>query len=73
MSEEDKTNVVSLQYWFRVIDLNGDGVITPAEMQYFYTEQMQRMADLNMEVVPFRDILAQMCVPCCFRLVVNTR
>lgn len=62
MSEEDKTNLVSLQYWFRVVDLNGDGIITPAEMQHFYTEQMQRMADLNMEVVPFRDVLAQMSV-----------
>lgn len=60
MSEEDKTNVVSLAYWFRVIDLNGDGVITPEEMKHFYTEQMQRMADLNMEVVPFNDILSQM-------------
>ncbi len=40
MFEEDKTNQLSLAYWFRVVDLNGDGIITPDEMLYFYSEQV---------------------------------
>ena len=60
--QEDKTNEVSLAYWFRTVDLNCDGIITADEMQHFYSEQMQRMADLNLEVVPFQDIMSQMCV-----------
>lgn len=60
MSEEDKTNPVSLGYWFRIVDLDGDGVIRPAEMRHFYADQMQRMEDMNCEVVPFEDVLCQM-------------
>jgi len=41
MSEEDKTNPVSLGYWFRVVDLDGDGVIRPAEMRHFYVHQVR--------------------------------
>jgi hypothetical protein len=40
MCEEDKTNHLSLAYWFRIVDLNGDGIITPDEMLFFYTEQV---------------------------------
>lgn len=60
--EEDKTNEISLRYWFRVVDLDGDGVITPMEMYHFYREQMERMADLCYELVPFDDVLTQMYV-----------
>jgi len=60
LSEEDKTNEVSLAYWFRTIDLDGDGTIQTWEMRHFYGEQMQRMEDLNCEVVPFEDVLCQM-------------
>ena len=27
LSEEDKTNLTSLEYWFRVIDIDANGVI----------------------------------------------
>lgn len=60
LSEEDKTNEVSLAYWFRTIDLDGDGTIQTWEMRHFYDEQMQRMENLNCEVVPFEDVLCQM-------------
>jgi serine/threonine-protein phosphatase 2A regulatory subunit B'' len=38
LSEEDKTSKRSLEYWFSVIDLDSNGVITPHEMDYFYEE-----------------------------------
>lgn len=60
LSEEDKTNEVAIRFWFNVIDLDGDGVIRPWEMRHFYAEQMQRMEDLNCEVVPFEDVCCQM-------------
>lgn len=40
MSEEDKTHPVSLAYWFRLIDLDSDGVIRTNEMRHFYKEQV---------------------------------
>lgn len=60
LSEEDKSNPISLQYWFELIDTNEDGVIRSDEMRIFYRHQMHRMECLGHEVVPFEDILCQM-------------
>lgn len=38
LSEEDKTTPRSLNYWFSIIDLDHNEVITPHEMEYFYEE-----------------------------------
>ncbi|TMW64429.1 hypothetical protein Poli38472_013051 [Pythium oligandrum] len=60
LSEEDKSNPISLQYWFELVDTNEDGVIRSDEMRVFYRHQMHRMECLGHEVVPFEDILCQM-------------
>ena len=39
LSEEDKTTLTSLEYWFKVVDLDCNGIITGFEMDYFYEEQ----------------------------------
>jgi serine/threonine-protein phosphatase 2A regulatory subunit B'' len=38
LCEEDKSTIQSLNYWFRVIDLDDNQIITPQEMDYFYEE-----------------------------------
>ncbi|DAZ98907.1 TPA: hypothetical protein N0F65_001346 [Lagenidium giganteum] len=60
LSEEDKSNPVSIRYWFELIDTNEDGVIRADEMRPFYRQQIHRMENLGHEVVPFEDILCQM-------------
>lgn len=60
LSEEDKTSEPSLEYWFKCIDLDSDGVITPQEMRYFYEEQLHRMECMVHEPVLFEDIACQM-------------
>lgn len=60
LSEEDKRHPTSIEYWFRVMDLDGDGVISMYEMEYFYDEQMQKMEALGIEKLPFEDCLCQM-------------
>ncbi|KAK1289211.1 hypothetical protein QJS10_CPB18g02025 [Acorus calamus] len=60
LSEEDKSSEPSLEYWFRCIDLDGNGVLTPNEMQFFYEEQLHRMECMAQEPVLFEDILCQM-------------
>jgi serine/threonine-protein phosphatase 2A regulatory subunit B'' len=57
LSEEDKTSVRALEYWFKVIDLDNNDIITPYEMEHFYTEQLNRLEYLNHDVVIFNDIL----------------
>ena len=60
LSEEDKTNDRSLRYWFRCIDMDDDGRITSADCRYFYGPQLDRMACLGHETVPFEDIMCQL-------------
>ncbi|XP_049799692.1 uncharacterized protein LOC126234997 [Schistocerca nitens] len=60
LSEEDKTHPTAIEYWFRCMDLDGDGFLSMYELEYFYEEQLQRMEALGMETLPFEDCLCQM-------------
>ncbi|KAL4220124.1 Serine/threonine-protein phosphatase 2A regulatory subunit B'' subunit alpha [Mactra antiquata] len=60
LSEEDKKHPTSVEYWFRCMDIDGDGLISMYEMEYFYEEQMQKMEALGIERLPFEDCLCQM-------------
>jgi serine/threonine-protein phosphatase 2A regulatory subunit B'' len=60
LCEEDKTTKKSLDYWFAVIDLDTNGIITPHEMEFFYEEQVHRLDYLNHESILFVDLLCQM-------------
>lgn len=60
LSEEDKTSETSLDYWFKCVDLDCDGVITANEMLFFYEEQLHRMECMAQEPVLFEDIVCQM-------------
>ncbi|TTH99998.1 Serine/threonine-protein phosphatase 2A regulatory subunit B'' subunit alpha [Bagarius yarrelli] len=58
--EEDKKNPTSIEYWFRCMDLDGDGVLSMYELEYFYEEQCERMEGMGIEPLPFQDLLCQM-------------
>ncbi|KAF7143867.1 hypothetical protein RHSIM_Rhsim05G0172200 [Rhododendron simsii] len=44
---------------FKCIDLDGNGILTRNEMQFFYEEQLHRMECMAQEPVLFEDILCQ--------------
>jgi len=60
LSEEDKSSNRGIEYWFSVVDLDGNGIIGPHEMNYFYDEQVKRLESLNREPILFIDILCQL-------------
>uniref|UniRef100_A0A3B3QDV5 Protein phosphatase 2 regulatory subunit B''alpha n=1 Tax=Paramormyrops kingsleyae TaxID=1676925 RepID=A0A3B3QDV5_9TELE len=60
ISEEDKKNPTSIEYWFRCMDLDGDGVLSMFELEFFYREQCERMETMGIEPLPFHDLLCQM-------------
>ncbi|XP_015266464.1 PREDICTED: serine/threonine-protein phosphatase 2A regulatory subunit B'' subunit beta isoform X2 [Gekko japonicus] len=60
ISEEDKKTATSIEYWFRCMDLDGDGVLSMYELQYFYEEQCQKLDNMAIEPLPFEDCLCQM-------------
>uniref|UniRef100_A0A2K6C9K8 Protein phosphatase 2 regulatory subunit B''alpha n=1 Tax=Macaca nemestrina TaxID=9545 RepID=A0A2K6C9K8_MACNE len=60
ISEEDKRNPTSIEYWFRCVDVDGDGILSMYELEYFYEEQCERMEAMGIEPLPFHDLLCQM-------------
>lgn len=60
LSEEDKSNDVSVRYWFTCVDVDGDGRLNNMEMRSFYAVQLHRMQCMGHEIVPFEDMLCQM-------------
>ena len=59
IAEEDKKQPRSIEYWFRLMDLDGDGYISMYEMEYFYYEQIKRLEMMNIEALPFLDSACQ--------------
>ena len=53
------TQEEKLEWTFHLYDLDGDGVISMYELEYFYEEQLQRMEQLGIETLPFDDCLCQ--------------
>ncbi|NXY91100.1 P2R3B phosphatase, partial [Alcedo cyanopectus] len=60
ISEEDKKTPTSIEYWFRCMDLDGDGALSMYELEYFYQEQCQKLENMAIEPLPFEDCLCQM-------------
>ncbi|XP_011858814.1 PREDICTED: serine/threonine-protein phosphatase 2A regulatory subunit B'' subunit beta-like [Vollenhovia emeryi] len=60
LSEEDKNHSTAIEYWFRCMDLDGDGYLSMYELEYFYEEQLRRMEAIGLETLPFEDCLCQM-------------
>ncbi|XP_050068326.1 uncharacterized protein LOC126556843 isoform X2 [Anopheles maculipalpis] len=60
LAEEDKSHPTAIEYWFRCMDVDGDGVLSMYELEYFYEEQQHRMESLGIETLPFEDCLCQM-------------
>lgn len=60
IAEEDKRSPTSIEYWFRCLDVDGDGVLSMYELEYFYEEQCERMEAMGIEPLPFHDLLCQM-------------
>lgn len=59
LAEEDKTHATAIEYWFRCMDIDGDGILSMYELEYFYEEQQHRMEQLGIETLPFEDCLCQ--------------
>ena len=44
------------------MDVDGDGVLSMYELEYFYTEQVSKMDALGIETMMFQDCLCQVWV-----------
>lgn len=61
IAEEDKLNPRSVEYWFRCLDIDGDGVLSMFELEFFYEEQLERMTLHGIQdQISFEDCMCQM-------------
>jgi len=66
ISEEDKRNPTSIDYWFRCVDLDNDGLISMFELEYFYENQATLLGSMKADPATFSDFLCQTCAPLIF-------
>ncbi|KJH41213.1 hypothetical protein DICVIV_12814 [Dictyocaulus viviparus] len=60
LAEEDKTHPTSLEYWFRILDEDGDGLISMYEMERFHQAVIAKLTDEGIESMSFKDVVCQM-------------
>uniref|UniRef100_A0A1I8EMV2 EF-hand domain-containing protein n=2 Tax=Wuchereria bancrofti TaxID=6293 RepID=A0A1I8EMV2_WUCBA len=63
LAEEDKRHPTSVEYWFRCLDLDGDGVLSMYEMEYFYNGIKNKMDQHNIDSMRFDDVLLDLIRP----------
>lgn len=49
----------SIEYWFRCMDIDGDGILSMYELEYFYQEQIHKMEIYGIEYMSFEDCICQ--------------
>lgn len=61
LSVEDKRSPQAIEYWFRCLDLDGDGCISLYELQHFYEDQYDRMlTHRTADFWKFEDLICSM-------------
>ena len=49
----------SIEYWFRCMDSDGDGVLSLYELVFFYEEVLQRLQELNIDCLSVENTICQ--------------
>jgi len=65
LAEEDKRHPTSTEYWFRCVDLDGDGRVSLYEMQYFYEAIERKLLAKNMETLQLEDVICNLLDSIC--------
>lgn len=48
-----------MEYWFRLLDVDGDGSLSLYELELFYEEVLQRLQELSIECLPVENTICQ--------------
>jgi Ca2+-binding EF-hand superfamily protein len=59
LCEEDKAHPRALKYWFKLLDIDGDGVLSGYELATFYDITKKRWEQLTGEAIAFPDVMCQ--------------
>ncbi|GMT03025.1 hypothetical protein PENTCL1PPCAC_25199, partial [Pristionchus entomophagus] len=56
LADEDKNHPTSIEYWFRILDLDGDGRISMFEMETFYNQLVKVIGSFGIDSMTFNDL-----------------
>ena len=59
MADEDKSHASSIEYWFRVLDTDADGVLSLYELEVWYAAVRDRLGALGIDPMCFADVICQ--------------
>ena len=59
MADEDKSNATSIEYWFRVLDTDADGVLSVWELEVAYDSLKAKLLSMGIDPMAFADVLCQ--------------
>ena len=57
LSEEDKTTNTSIEYCFRILDCDSDGIISNYEMELFFNQQLNEYSEFYDDNISFNEII----------------
>ncbi|CAI4226997.1 unnamed protein product [Auanema sp. JU1783] len=60
LADEDKNHPMSIEYWFRIIDLDGDGLISFYDMEYFHNFVIDALSQEGIETLKFEDVVCHL-------------
>ena len=59
LSEEDKCHPRSIRYWFKILDLDSDGIISGYELETFYNFTKKQLMQMTSEGIAYQDVVCQ--------------
>jgi Ca2+-binding EF-hand superfamily protein len=59
LSEENKAHPRAISYFFRILDVDGDGVISGFELEHFYAHTREKMLEITTEAISYEDVTCQ--------------
>jgi serine/threonine-protein phosphatase 2A regulatory subunit B'' len=60
MSLEDKLSPTAIRFWYKLCDLDDDGILSVKEIEELYETQFERMRITGNETIAFGDLLRQL-------------
>ena len=60
LSEEDKCHPRSIRYWFKILDLDSDGIISGYELETFYNFTKKQLMQMTSEGIAYQDVVCDM-------------
>jgi len=60
ISEEDKTTARSIRYWFRILNIDADGILSFFEIAQFWEQQAEKIKQISVDQFHYQNLTDQL-------------